>query len=65
MTHDTRVAAAAGTLVADSRKSQTAGLRGPLLMQDYRLMEKMAHCFGVRVASDLGIAAEAIVGEAA
>ncbi len=34
---------AAGTPVADDENSQTAGPRGPLLMQDYQLMEKMAH----------------------
>ena len=33
---------AAGTPVADNQNSQTAGPRGPVLMQDYRLMEKMA-----------------------
>jgi catalase len=34
---------AAGTPVTDNQNSQTAGPRGPVLMQDYRLMEKMAH----------------------
>ena len=34
---------AAGTPVADNQNSQTAGPRGPVLMQDYQLMEKMAH----------------------
>jgi catalase len=34
---------AAGTPVTDNQNSQTAGARGPVLMQDYRLMEKMAH----------------------
>jgi catalase len=34
---------AAGTPVADKQNSQTAGPRGPVLMQDYQLMEKMAH----------------------
>lgn len=34
---------AAGTPVADNQNSQSVGPRGPLLMQDYRLMEKMAH----------------------
>jgi catalase len=33
----------AGTPVADNQNSQTAGPRGPVLMQDYQLMEKMAH----------------------
>ena len=34
---------AAGTPVTDNQNSQTAGPRGPVLMQDYQLMEKMAH----------------------
>ena len=34
---------AAGTAVADNQNSLTAGPRGPLLMQDYQLMERMAH----------------------
>ncbi len=34
---------AAGTPVADNQNSQTAGPRGPVLMQDYQLMEKMAN----------------------
>src|SRR5450631_3267001 len=33
----------AGTPLADNQNSQTAGPRGPMLMQDYQLMEKMAH----------------------
>lgn len=34
---------AAGTPVADNQNSETAGPRGPVLIQDYQLMEKMAH----------------------
>jgi catalase len=34
---------AAGNPVADNQNSQSAGPRGPLLLQDYQLMEKMAH----------------------
>ena len=34
---------AAGTPVVDNQNSETAGPRGPVLMQDYQLMEKMAH----------------------
>jgi catalase len=34
---------AAGTPVADNQNSQSAGPRGPVLMQDYQLMERMAH----------------------
>lgn len=38
-----KLTTAAGTPVADNQNSQTAGPRGPILMQDYQLMEKMAH----------------------
>jgi catalase len=34
---------AAGIPVADNQNSETAGPRGPVLMQDHQLMEKMAH----------------------
>lgn len=34
---------AAGVPVADNQNSLTAGPRGPVLMSDYQLMEKMAH----------------------
>lgn len=34
---------AAGTPVADNQNTQTAGPHGPALMQDYQLLEKMAH----------------------
>lgn len=33
----------AGNPVADNQNSQSAGPRGPLLMQDYQLIEKLAH----------------------
>ncbi len=33
----------AGASVADNQNSLTAGPRGPLLMQDYQLIEKLAH----------------------
>lgn len=33
----------AGAPIADNQNSQTAGVRGPLLMQDYQLVEKLAH----------------------
>jgi catalase len=33
----------AGAPVADNQNSQTAGPRGPLLLQDYQLIEKLAH----------------------
>src|SRR6266436_644236 len=33
----------AGNPVADNQNSLTAGPRGPVLMQDYQLIEKLAH----------------------
>lgn len=33
----------AGAPIADNQNSQTAGARGPILMQDYQLVEKLAH----------------------
>lgn len=33
----------AGNPIADNQNSITAGPRGPLLMQDYQLIEKLAH----------------------
>ena len=33
----------AGAPIADNQNSETAGPRGPLLMQDYQLIEKLAH----------------------
>src|SRR5882724_12646042 len=32
-----------GNPIADNQNSLTAGARGPLLMQDYQLLEKLAH----------------------
>jgi catalase len=37
-----RLTTSGGNPVADSRSSLTAGARGPLLMQDYQLVEKLA-----------------------
>lgn len=33
----------AGAPIADNQNAQTAGPRGPVLMQDYQLLEKLAH----------------------
>ena len=38
-----RLTTTAGAPVADNQNSLSAGPRGPLLMQDYQLMEKLAH----------------------
>ncbi|MCA9237836.1 MAG: catalase, partial [Planctomycetales bacterium] len=40
----------AGAQVGDNQNSQTAGPRGPLLMQDYQLLEKLAHQNRERIA---------------
>jgi catalase len=39
-----------GNPVADNRSSITAGPRGPLLMKDYQLLEKLAHQNRERIA---------------
>ncbi|HEY0213255.1 MAG TPA: catalase [Paenirhodobacter sp.] len=38
-----RLTTTAGAPVASNQNSETAGVRGPLLMQDYQLLEKLAH----------------------
>ncbi len=38
-----RLTTTAGAPIADNQNSITAGPRGPLLMQDYQLLEKLAH----------------------
>src|SRR5436309_11692142 len=40
---DNQLTTSAGNPVADNQNSETAGPRGPLLMQDYQLIEKLAH----------------------
>ncbi len=43
MSKKTQLTTSAGAPVGDNQNSQTAGPRGPVLMQDYHLMEKLAH----------------------
>ncbi|MCZ0904418.1 catalase, partial [Microcoleus sp. HI-ES] len=43
MTEDKTLTTASGIPVADNQNSLTAGERGPILMQDFHLMEKLAH----------------------
>jgi catalase len=43
MTKKMPLTTTAGNLVADNQNSLTAGPRGPLLIQDYQLVEKLAH----------------------
>ena len=38
-----RLTTSAGAPVADNQNALTAGPRGPLLVQDYQLIEKLAH----------------------
>src|SRR5687768_12367822 len=38
-----KLTTAAGIPVSDNQNSLTAGPRGPILMQDFHLIEKMAH----------------------
>ncbi|MFI0395021.1 catalase [Paracoccus jiaweipingae] len=38
-----RLTTTAGAPIADNQNSETAGPRGPVLMQDYQLIEKLAH----------------------
>ncbi|KCV83629.1 catalase [Actibacterium atlanticum] len=38
-----RLTTTAGAPIADNQNSLTAGARGPVLMQDYQLIEKLAH----------------------
>lgn len=43
MTDTTKLTTSAGAPVADNQNSLSAGARGPLLLQDYQLLEKLAH----------------------
>jgi len=42
-TSPTQLTTSAGNPVADNQNSLSAGPRGPLLLQDYQLIEKLAH----------------------
>ena len=43
MTKSPRLTTTAGAPIPDNQNSLTAGERGPVLMQDYQLLEKLAH----------------------
>lgn len=43
MTKTPRLTTSAGSPIADNQNSQSAGPRGPVLMQDWQLLEKLAH----------------------
>jgi catalase len=40
---DDQLTTSAGNSIADNQNSLSAGPRGPLLLQDYQLIEKLAH----------------------
>jgi len=50
MTKKTTLTTTAGAPVADNQNSLSAGARGPVLMQDYQLLEKLAHQNRERIA---------------
>ncbi len=43
MSDSKKLTTSAGAPVADNQNSITAGPRGPLLVQDYQLIEKLTH----------------------
>lgn len=43
MTQNTLLTTAGGAPVADNQNSRSAGPRGPLLLDDFHLLEKLAH----------------------
>jgi catalase len=43
MPHKVSLTTTVGAPVADNQNSVTAGPRGPVLLQDYQLIEKLAH----------------------
>ncbi len=50
MSDATKMTTTNGAPVADNQNSLTAGARGPILMQDYQLIEKLAHQNRERIA---------------
>jgi catalase len=50
MSDNPTLTTSAGAPIADNQNSLTAGPRGPLLMQDYQLLEKLAHQNRERIA---------------
>lgn len=50
MTKPKTLTTTAGAPIADNQNSLTAGARGPVLMQDYQLLEKLAHQNRERIA---------------
>ena len=50
MSESKRLTTTAGAPIADNQNAMTAGPRGPVLMQDYQLLEKLAHQNRERIA---------------
>jgi catalase len=50
MPDPTKMTTTNGAHIADNQNSLTAGARGPILMQDYQLLEKLAHQNRERIA---------------
>jgi catalase len=50
MAEKPKLTTSAGAPIADNQNSITAGLRGPVLLQDYQLLEKLAHQNRERIA---------------
>jgi len=59
MREDKTLTTASGIPVADNQNSLTAGERGPILMQDFYLMEKLAHFNRERIPEGVVRAKEA------
>ena len=53
----TQLTTTGGNAIADNQNSITAGPSGPLLMQDYQLLEKLAHQNRERTVHAKGTAA--------
>lgn len=49
MSEDKRLTTAAGIPVGDNQNTKTVGPRGPVLLEDFHLIEKMAHCNRERI----------------
>jgi len=50
MSESKKLTTTAGAPIADNQNAMTAGPRGPVLMQDYQLLEKLAHQNRERIA---------------
>jgi Catalase len=60
-----RLTTESGAPVADNQHSQTAGVGGPVLLQDQHLLEKLAHFNRERIATEAGHAPERLIASIA